>query len=134
MWAFISSGFSRWLRIAQRGRRRASGAATATLLTPPAPFVPASTSIRLPYPSHRCFRRCVITRVTVMRECESRLSNACRVIPLYSVSTLLATQSSFRSAPPRSPSAFNRADRNGIGKNFKSHVSVQVHKNLMIIL
>lgn len=63
---------------------------------------------RLHHPPHRCFRRCVITRVTVMRECESRLSNACRVIPLYSVSALRATQSSLRSAPPRSPSTFNR--------------------------
>lgn len=126
MWAFISSGFSRWLRIAQRGRRRASGAATATLLTPlppPHPFRPCI------HPSHHCFR-CVITRVTVMRECESRLSNTCRVIPLYSVSVFFATQSSLRFAPSRSPSTFNRVDRNGIRKNLKSHV----HKNLMVTL
>lgn len=57
-------------------------------------------STHLLHPSRHCFRRCVITRVTVMRECESRLSNTCGVIPLYSVSAFLATQSSPPFAPP----------------------------------
>jgi hypothetical protein len=64
-----------------RDAEPASAATATTLLAPFTPDRPTKPPAAQPPISSRCFRRCVITRVTVMRECESRLSAACRVIP-----------------------------------------------------